>query len=237
MADKPAHIIEISDALGRDVDKAKAGKLKHELPVEAFMSEEAISQVAQQSAAAAAPVHAEDLRMITRAEAARRSTFNGETLPGHPVPRRVIPEPFQRPFANLVSVEGPTHGRDWTTCQVELVTEGDMVVDVGRVARAPETEIIRATVAGVHGVPVGMKVILTGITGNRVAFAPGTIVRAFRLAELWAAEDASGSWTSAAERESAQTATPPTSMSPGSTTIRRWASTTPTISSARTRSS
>lgn len=230
MADKPAHIIEIPDSLGRDVDKAREGKLKHALPVEAFMSEESIAQVAQQSAAAAAPVHAEDLRMITKAEAARRSTFNGQTLPGHPVPRRVIPEPFRRPSINI-----DHHGRDWTTCAVEKVKEGDVVVDVGRIGRDPETEIVRGTVAGVAGVATGMKVILTGISGNRVVFAPGTIVRAFRLAELWATGDASASWTSAAASGSPPTDTPPTSMSPASTTTRRWESTTPTSSSTVTR--
>jgi hypothetical protein len=191
VSDKPAHIIEIPDSLGRDVDKAREGKLKGTLPIEAFMSEGAIEQVTAQTAAASAPVHAEDLRAISPAEAATRSTFNGETLPGHPVPRRVIPAPFQRP---RIAIDH--HGRGWVTCAVEKIAEGDMVVDIGRIACDAETVIRYGTVAGIPDVAVGMKVVLTGISGNRVPFEPGTRVRAFRLVELWlamAAGAASGS--------------------------------------------
>ena len=177
MGDKPAHIIEIPDSLGRDVDKARAGKLKNALPVEAFMSEEAIAEVTVQSAAAAAPVHAEDLRPISPAEAATRSTFNGEALPRHPVPRRVIPAPFRRPRFDL-----DRHGRTWQVPRADEVAEGDVVVDFGKVA-ATETVIRYETVAGIPDVATGMKVILTGVAGNRAAFEPGARVRAFRLAE------------------------------------------------------
>jgi hypothetical protein len=182
VSDRPAHIIEIPDSLGRDVDKAREGKLKGTLPIEAFMSEEAVAEVAGQTAAASAPVHAEDLWAISPAEAATRSTFNGETLPDHPVPRRVIPAPFQRP---RIAIDH--HGRGWTTCPVDKIAEGDMVVDIGRIARDAETVIRYETVAGIPDVAVGMKVVLTGISGNRVPFEPGTRVRAFRLVELWAA--------------------------------------------------
>jgi hypothetical protein len=207
--DKPGHIIEIPDSLGRDVDAFYAGK-RPAPPVEAFMSDAALEQVAEQTAAAAAPVYAEDLVPISKAEAARRTTFDGETLPKVPATRRVVPAPFRRPQVSLVSVEGPTHGRGWTTCPVDKITEGDMVVDVGRVARDAETVIRYETVAGIPDVAVGMKVVLTGISGNRVPFEPGTRVRAFRLAELWrhgAAGAASGSSTSAAGQGSPQTAT------------------------------
>jgi hypothetical protein len=178
VSDKPAHIIEIPDSLGRDVDKARAGKLKDALPIEAFMSEESIAQVTAQTALASAPVHAEDLRPISAAEAAQRSTFNGSTLPGHPVPRRVIPEPFRRP---RISIDH--HGRDWTSCPVEKIEKDDMVVDIGRIACDAETVTRYETVAGIPDVAVSVKVILTGIAGNRVPFSPGTRVRAFRLTE------------------------------------------------------
>jgi hypothetical protein len=213
VSDKPGHIIEIPESLGRDVDAFYAGK-RPAPPMEAFMSDGALEQVAEQTAAAAAPVHAADLVPITKAEAARRTTFDGETLPNVPATRRVIPEPFRRPLVQLVSVEGPTHGRAWVTCLVDKITEGDMVVDVGRIACDAETVIRYETVAGVPDVAVGMKVILTGVSGNRVPFNPGTRVRAFRLAELWAAMAAgaaSGSSTSAAGQGSPQTGTPPTS--------------------------
>lgn len=227
MSDRPAHIIEIPDSLGRDVDKAREGKLKGTLPVEAFMSEEAVAQVAEQTAVASAPVHAEDMRAISPAEAASRSTFNGETLPGHPVPRRVIPAPFQRP---RIAIDH--HGRDWTTCRAEKIEEGDMVVDVGRVACKPEVFTRYETIAGVPDVAVGVKVKLTGIAGNEVVFDFGTRVRAFRLAELW---PGGGCWISDAGPASHRTATLTTWTSRASTTTRRWAGTTPTTSARATR--
>ena len=181
--DRPAHILEIPDSLGRDVDKAREGKLKGTLPVEAFLSDAALGQQEAATRAAMAPVHAEDLRPITKAEAARRTTFDGEHLPKVPATRRVIPEPFQRPRVSLVSVEGPTHGRAWTSCAADKIAEGDMVVDIGRIACDAEVVIRYETVAGIPDVAVGMKVILTGVSGNRVPFEPGTHVRAFRRVE------------------------------------------------------
>jgi len=210
VSDKPAHIIEIPDSLGRDVDAYRAGKLKDAPAVEAFMSDAALAQVEAQTAAASAPVYAEDLVPISKAEAARRTTFDGEHLPNAPATRRVIPAPFQRP---RISIDH--HGRSWTTCDAADVKEGDVVVDIGRIACDAETVIRYETVAGIPDVAVGMKVILTGVSGNRVPFEPGTRVRAFRLAELWAARAAgAASWssTSAAGPGSRPTVTPPTSM-------------------------
>jgi hypothetical protein len=209
VAEKPAHVITIPDSLGRDVDKAREGKIAPP-PMEAFMSDAALEQVEQQTAAAAAPLHAEDLVPITRQEGARRTTFDGETLPNLPATRRVLPPPFRRP---QISIDH--HGREWASCPVEAVKAGDMVIDVGRVACDPEEEVQRDTVAGVSGVAIGMKVILTGISGNRLAYEPGSSVRAFRLAELWAwggdAVPASGRWTSAAGLASPATGTRRTS--------------------------
>lgn len=176
MADKPAHIIEIPDSLGRDVDKAREGKLKGTLPVEAFMSEGALEEVA--ASTAQATVHAEDLQPITKAEAAARTTFDGEHLPRAPRTMRVLPPPFKRPRFDL-----DRHGRAWQTCRADEVAEGDVVPDIGRIA-ATRTDIRYETVAGIPDVATGMKVILTGIDGNAVAFDPGQPVRAFRLAEL-----------------------------------------------------
>lgn len=175
--DKPAHILEIPDSLARDVDAYYAGK-RPAPPMEAFMSDAALDQVAVQTAAAAAPVYAEDLRPITKAEAQRRTTFDGETLPKVPAARRVIPAPFQRPRFDL-----DRHGRNWTTCDAEDVKKGDMVPDIGRIGCDAEIVIRYETVAGIPDVAVSMKVILTGISGNRVPFEPGTRVRAFRLTE------------------------------------------------------
>jgi hypothetical protein len=175
--DRPSEIIEIPDSLGRDVDKARAGKLKHDLPVEAFMSGQAIEQVERQTAAAAAPVHAEDLKPISRAEADRRTTFDGEHLPrGIPSTRRVIPAPFRRPSINI-----DHHGKTWQLCRAELVEPGDTVPDVGVVASAEQVTRYE-TVAGVPDVAVGMKVILTGKGGVVRSFGLGEQVRAHRRA-------------------------------------------------------
>jgi hypothetical protein len=171
-------MLEIPDSLGRDVDAYREGKLKDVPPVEAFMSDAALEQVDRQTAVAAQPLHAEDLVPISKAEAARRTTFSGDSLPSMPATRRVIPPPFRRP---RISIDH--HGRSWTTCPVEAVRPGDMVVDVGRVACPPETVTAREAVAGVPDVATGMRVILTGVAGNQVPFSPGSRVRAFRLPE------------------------------------------------------
>lgn len=207
--DKPGHILEIPESLGRDVDAFYAGK-RPAPPMEAFMSDAALEQVAAQTAAAATPVHAEDLVPITKAEATRRTTFDGETLPNMPATRRVIPAPFKRPRFDL-----DRHGRDWTTCPAEKVAKGDMVAVGGQAFRVESVEQVNRyeTVAGIPDVATGVKVIITGIAGNQAEFDLGQNVRAFRKVELWAAggEDASASSTSAAGRGSPPTVTPPTS--------------------------
>jgi hypothetical protein len=174
MADKPAHIITIPDSLGRDVDKFREGRGPAP-DVSAFMSDESLAEVAKSTAAAV--VRQEDLRPITAGEAASRITFDGEHVPSVPRTARVLPAPFRR---SRISIDH--HGRQWQTCRADRVAPGDMVPDLGRVASA-ETVTVRATVAGVPGVAVGMKVLLTGVAGNQAEFEPGATVRAFRLAE------------------------------------------------------
>ena len=175
MTEKPAHILEIPDSLGRDVDKAREGKLKGGLPVEAFMSEQALNEVAANTAQAT--VHQGDLVPISKAEASRRTTFDGEHLPKVPRTMRVLPEPFRRPRFDL-----DRHGRTWQSCRADAVEPGDVVPDVGRVASV-DTHIRYETIAGIPDVATGMKVILVGIDGSRTAFDPAQQVRAFRLAE------------------------------------------------------
>ena len=181
MADRPGHILEIPESLGRDVDRYREGRGAAP-PVEAFMSDAALEQAGRQTAAAAEPVHAEDLVPITKAEAASRVTFDGEHLPRVPATRRVIPAPFRRPRFDL-----DRHGRSWASCRADAVEEGDMVALDGTSFRVASVERVTRyeAVAGVPGVATGMKVIITGIAGNQVVFEPGSSVRAFRQAELW----------------------------------------------------
>jgi hypothetical protein len=176
VADRPQHILEIPESLGRDVDRYREGRGEAP-PMEAFMSDATLEAAEQATAAAAAPVHAEQLVPISAAEAARRTTFDGETLPRLPRPARVIPAPFRR---DRISID--RHGRAWATVPARLVAAGDVVPGIGRVTE--NRAVTRyETVAGVPGVATGMKNILFGAGGIEQAFEPGEHVRAFRLAE------------------------------------------------------
>jgi len=173
VSDKPGHILEIPDSLGRDVDRFHAGTGPAP-PMEAFMSDASLEQVERQTAAASSPVHAEDLRPISGAEAARRTTFDGEHLPAMPARRRVIPAPFARP-----SVCGGTHGKTWQRVRADQVRKGDIVPGVGLVALVHE-RLRRETVAGVAGVATRVEFVLTGAGGVIQAFSPGEQVQVFR---------------------------------------------------------
>lgn len=175
MPDKPAHILEIPDSLGRDVDRAKSGSLKQDLPVEAFLSDSALEQV-ERANRPDKTVRQGDLVPISPAEAAARTTFDGEHMPRLPSLRRVIPEPFRRDRVDLTR-----HGRSWQTCRADAVEAGDMVVDVGRVM-STEAVIRYETVAGIPDVATGMSVVIKGAGGNELVLQPGDTVRAFRSA-------------------------------------------------------
>jgi len=176
--DTPEHVIEIPESLGRDVDRFREGKGPAP-PAEAFLSDASLAQIEARTtpAAAAPPVPAEALVPISKAEAARRTMFDGQTLPSMPVTRRVKPAPFRRD-----RIEVSRHGRTWQYVAAEKVQAGDTVPGVGEVEHR---QIVRRheTVAGRSDVAVGMKVILTGKGGNVLAFDLQEKVHAHRLAE------------------------------------------------------
>ena len=204
MADKPGHIIEISDALGRDVDKAKAGKLKQDLPIEAFMTDAALSELAARNKPAEA-VHAENLTAISPAEARRRQTFNGETLPDTPQVRRVIPAPFKRP-----SMTAGSHGKTWRHIRADKIRPDDIIPDIGLVTAVKEETVYstRGEILGVEKlengdfqlptdwtqlggkvidfgdlsekVAVGLAVVVIGVEGQVKAFRESDEVQVFR---------------------------------------------------------
>jgi hypothetical protein len=176
MADKPGHIIEIPDSLGRDVDRWKEGKGEAP-PIDAFMSDASLDQVAAQTAQVARAVPAESLTPITHAQAASLTRFDGDTMPLIPRTQRVIPPAFRRP-----SIEISHHGRAWERVNAEDVARGDTVPGVGLVVKA-ETVRRLQPVDGWGGVVESMKVILTGKSGTSVAFDLGEQVQAHRLAE------------------------------------------------------
>ena len=134
-----------------------------------------LTSLAVQTAAAAAPVHAEDLTPISRDEAARRTTFDGQSLPAMPSTRRVIPAPFRRD-----RISGAEHhGKTWQSVRADQVRAGDIVPDLGLVASAHE-RLRRETVAGVAGVPTRVEFVLTGAGGVVRALRPDAQVRVFR---------------------------------------------------------
>lgn len=171
--DRPGGVLEISPAVARDMEKAKAGKIPAP-PIEAFMNDKMVSEIEAATKVSDAPVHAESLIPITRAEAAKRTTFNGASLPSMPAPRRVIPPPFQRP-----SINGGKHGKTWQNVRADQVEKGDIIPGVGLVASARSVPVYE-TVAGVEGVPVRFEVEISGVGGVIENYRPYTSLRVFR---------------------------------------------------------
>lgn len=178
-------MLEIPDSLGRDLDKAAAGKIAPP-PIEAFMSDAALEQAEKNTRAATGPVHAEDLTPVSHAEAAARSTFDGRSLP-RVSRRRVIPAPYRR---DRIAVDH--HGKTWQPVRADQVRPGDIVPDIGLVADARE-DVIYTTLADVapaaavldpsrarERVASGTRVTVTGAGGVVKTFRPGEAVRVFR---------------------------------------------------------
>ena len=186
MADKPGHVLEISESLGRDVDRAREGKIAPP-PIEAFMSPAALEQA--EKSASTAPVHAEDLRPISHAEAARRTTFDGKNMPGVPATRRVIPAPFRR---DRIAVDH--HGKTWQSVRADQVREGDIVPDLGLVAEvremvlyAPRSDFLEPAERDyltedelVQPVAHGTAIRVLGAGANVLVLRPDAQVRVFR---------------------------------------------------------
>lgn len=114
--------LRISNAMGRDIDagRAKGRDIADFLP----------DAVAQEmlDASHSGPVHAENLVPISKAEARRRTTFDGESMPKFPATRRVIPAPYRRD-----RVVGGSHGKSWRTLIAGAIRVGDIITDLGLV--------------------------------------------------------------------------------------------------------
>jgi hypothetical protein len=175
--DRPGGILEIPDSLGRDVDRANAGKAPAP-PVEAFLSDTTLSEI--EKATRPPPVHAENLIPITPQSAAAHRTQHGEKLPSMPVQRRVIPAPFRRP-----RISAGSHGKTWQSCRAGEVAVGDIVPDVGQVVYAGE-RVIHESLEG-YDVAVGLRVVLAGKGGVVQVHRPEARLQVFRAVsrELW----------------------------------------------------
>jgi hypothetical protein len=158
-----------------------------------MVSEKAMEQFEDHVRRQAEPVHAEDLIPVARNDPRIQGPApgNGSVLPKVPVRRRVIPAPFKRP-----SIHIDHHGKSWQVKHVESVQAGDIVPDVGRVAKAEQrtryvrmSEVMRLEDLQLHAlnphkqVAVGLEVVLTGIDGREHLFEPSQRIRVFTAEE------------------------------------------------------
>lgn len=179
--EKPGQFLHIPDSLGRDIDKGL------QPPIEAFLPDHVLQETQDATASA---VHAEALRPISKAEAARRTTFDGKTLPNLPSTRRVIPAPYRRD-----RVVGGSHGKTWGYVRADQVLAGDIIPEFGLVAEAgakvryrPLHELLDVadwkSVSAAklkEPVAVGSTVVLTNPQGVTRNLDAGTQVRVFRV--------------------------------------------------------
>ncbi len=185
MADSPAGgFLPISDAMGRDLDNGRAdNKALDDFIPDTVLQEMKDRQDAQTT------VRAQDLIPISKADAARRTTFGGETMPSLPKSRRVIPAPYRRD-----RVVGGKHGKSWHEMAAAGVEPGDIIPDVGLV-QAVSTEVrhgalwaqhIHEDAGTVDGCPgcfapaEGLDVIVYGGDGQPSRYDSKVILRVFR---------------------------------------------------------
>lgn len=141
-------------------DKLQSGK---DVAIEELISESTLEADAAAKARRSAPVHAGALKPISKAEAARRTTFDGQSLPRLPSTRRVIPEPFRRPVISLSLPWEPK--KVWSYVRADQVLAGDIVPDIGLVQSVSQTvrrEVLATPVMGWTDVAVGTDVTITG---------------------------------------------------------------------------
>jgi hypothetical protein len=158
------------------------------VPLEELAGSRAPEILEQARQSRSAPVHAQDLKPISREEATRRTTFGGDSMPSFPSTRKVIPAPFKRPSISLSSREGDR--REWHTVRADSIREDDIVVDLGKV-RFVRHFIQREDVAGVIGVATGVLVTLYGPEITR-SYDDYQQVTAFVLPEEGQIEDGNG---------------------------------------------
>lgn len=185
---RPGGMLEIPDSLGRDLDKAAEGKIPAP-PIEAFLSDDALQQIENDTRAADAPVRAENLIPIHPAAAAEMRRQDGGSLPKMPAMRRVIPKPFQRP-----RITGGSHGKSWRYVRADQVRTDDIVPEIGRVTAtlsklvyAPRDEALSgkpwsrtSLTGGEDMVAIGEVIWITGAGGVAKVKRPEDEVRVFR---------------------------------------------------------
>jgi hypothetical protein len=162
----------MTDPMKKALDEGK------DLPIEQLVSGAGLDAIEASKARRAAPVRMDQMKPITKAEATRRRTQFGETLPNMPATKRVIPKPFERPRVVVSSFGG--HRKTWQSVRVDEVQEGDIIPDLGRVVEITE-QIRREDVGPAKDVATGVTIILVGMGGNVAAFRdPHERLQAFR---------------------------------------------------------
>jgi hypothetical protein len=193
VASEGQHYLPISDAMGRDIDSGKAAGRD----IADFLPDHVAQELWDQSNPG--PVHAETLVPISKAEATRRTTFDGDSMPRFPATRRVIPAPYQRD-----RVTGGRHGKAWTTVLAGAVRPGDIVPDIGLVVGRDERTVYVTREHVAEGSAQGNRVVsghggklpegyspddlvaiepafaITGAGGKTVIFSHRAEVRVFR---------------------------------------------------------
>lgn len=161
--------LRIPDSLGRDLDAGRCDNMA----VDEFLPDHALQEIKDYQDSRSV-VHAEDLRPISRSEAARRTMFDGEHLPKAPATRRVIPAPFRRD-----RVVGGRHGKEWRERSVREVRRGDIIPDIGLVVDLAER--IRHEGEGKLGpIAVGTDIRITGAGGAERIFDAEASLQVFR---------------------------------------------------------
>jgi hypothetical protein len=161
--------LPISDSMARDLDN---GKADHRT-LDDFLPDTVLQEM-KDAQGPKGVVHAEDLVPISKADAARRTMFDGEHLPSAPATRRVIPAPYRRD-----RVTGGKHGKRWQEVAASQVLKCDIIPDVGVVAEV--SDATRYEGEGALGpVAVGVDVTVTGVAGRKMTFDAGDSVRVFR---------------------------------------------------------
>jgi hypothetical protein len=151
----------IPDKVMDDVRKGKPVPLER-------ISEAAAEMRSSNAAARKAPVHAGQLRPITRETAKAMvdgSAIPGQTLPMLPRTRAVIPEPFQRRRINA-----DRHGKTWQTDKASSIVAGDMVKGIGLVDETWK-QIRYSTRGEILGITLGDGI--PSILGDKVIDAAG----------------------------------------------------------------
>lgn len=163
--------LPISDAMARDLDNGRADNRA----LDDFLPDSVLQELHDSQQANSSPVHGEDLIPISKAEAARRTTFDGESLPTTlPKTRRVIPAPYRRD-----RVVGGKHGKKWHELTAEQIRRGDIVTDIGLVTWVG-SRMRYETVEGVENVAVGADIEVWGGDNNRRQYDAKETVRVFR---------------------------------------------------------